>query len=108
MNIPVQSLQSASYSAIPQQSARESKSPNNPTADKGSHIVVDATDPLQQSDKLGDRDAQERYSGPMANSSGQDSNKKDSESPEPSTDPNSIWNLSVCDDQPPTGLDIRG
>ncbi len=101
-------IQAASISALPQQASREARSPaaNAAAADPG-QIELQTNEKLEKSVETGDRDAQEQYQGPAQNTKNPAAN--DSPSSQPiENESNSIWNLSVADDQPPPDLDIRG
>ncbi len=101
-------IQAASISALPQQASREARSPAAAAAaaDLG-QIELQTSEKLEKSVEIGDRDAQEQYQSPGQNTENQAA--KDSPSSQPTeSDSNSIWNLSVADDQPPPDLDIRG
>jgi hypothetical protein len=107
MRIPLTSIQAASISAIPLQANREARSASAGTAADPGQIELKANEILEKSVETGDRDAQERYQGKT-----QDSAKADEKAPDSSQpidqESNSIWSLSVADDQPPPDLDIRG
>ena len=105
MRIPMTQIQAASVSALPQQASREARSPSN-AADPGL-IELKIAEKLEKSTETGDRDAQEQYQ-PPGKPSKNSSDQPPKASQHPEAELNSIWNLSVTDDQPPPDLDILG
>jgi hypothetical protein len=107
MRIPMTQIQAASISALPQQANREARSPSALAASDASQIELKTNEILQKSVETGDRDAQEQYQGQAKEAPKPDGKNTDSSQPN-EKEPNSIWSLSVADDQPPPDLDIRG
>jgi len=100
-------IQAASISALPQQASREARSPAATAAADPGQIELQTSEKLEKSTETGDRDAQEQYQGPAQSSQKPGTLESASNLPI-ENDLNSIWNLSVADDQPPSDLDIRG
>ncbi len=84
---------------LTQQGASDARAANASGANRGG---VDATTPLEQSTKAGDRDADQRYDGPSDSGSQSNTNTHEDQSP------SSILNLPALDDQPPSTLDLMG
>ncbi len=106
MRIPMTQIQAASIAALPQQASRETRSSTS-TAANAEQLELQINDELAKSTESGDRDAQEKYQ-PSAQPSEKQAEEAAQAGPPPESLPNSIWNLSVADDQPPPDLDIRG
>jgi hypothetical protein len=107
MRIPMSQIQAASASALPQQAARVTTSSSSAITPSSASTLESLTEKLSQSNKTGDRDAQEQYLGTESKKR-KDPEKSGAEEAPPESPAASIWNLAVDDDSPPSDLDIRG
>lgn len=106
MNIPITTFHAATSAALPQQAARESRTASQGPAAEVGNTAQQATEKLAKSTESNDRDAQEKYQGPLHPPAKKPSENQPEASPaSPSA---SIWDLAVADEQPASDLDIRG
>jgi len=98
-------IQAASIAALPKQASLETRTPSALAAADPGQIALPTSDKLEKSIETGDRDAQEHYQRPAQPSPADEESQS---TPPSDAELNSIWSLSVTDDQPPPDLDIRG